>query len=157
MTRADLALCQSLNLIVDCNIRLMCFKDARGRVWNPNGPDEILAIEDVPNHPPHSRSDPGSSSQGRGNFPNLHNLYNIMQEILQVSKNAYSLGQSSSSRIRSMERNLVTMQNDITFIRDHIVFRGEEEEEEEKEGEYKDSDYAMVVVGSIGIFQVIFP
>ncbi|MFS7967926.1 hypothetical protein Hanom_Chr09g00791601 [Helianthus anomalus] len=133
---ADLALCQSLNLIIDCNNRLMRFKDARARVWNPNDPDEILAIEDVPNRLRHPGSFLDSSSQGGGDFPNLYNLYNIMQETLQVSKNANSLGQSSSTWIGSMERNIITMQNDNTYIRDNMVFRDEEEEE----GHDMDSD-----------------
>ncbi|MFS7967925.1 hypothetical protein Hanom_Chr09g00791591 [Helianthus anomalus] len=116
----------------------MCFKDAHGRVLNPNDPDEILAIEDVPNRPRHLRSFLDSSSQGGGDFPNLYYLYNIIQETLQVSKNANSLGQSSSTWIGSMERNIITMQNDNTYIRDNMVFRDKEEEEEE--GQDMDSD-----------------
>ncbi|MFS7984734.1 hypothetical protein Hanom_Chr11g00990001 [Helianthus anomalus] len=104
VTPANLALWRSLNLIVDCNNRLIHSKDAYSRVWNPNDPDEILSIEDVPNRPPHPRIYPGSFSQGGGDFPKLHNLSNIMQETLQVSKNANSLGQSSSSQIRSLEK-----------------------------------------------------
>ncbi|MFS7964469.1 hypothetical protein Hanom_Chr08g00750741 [Helianthus anomalus] len=65
VTKADLALCRSLNLIINCNNGLMRFKDAHGRAWNPNDPNEILAIEDVPNHP-RPGSFPGSSSQGGG-------------------------------------------------------------------------------------------
>ncbi|MFS7954470.1 hypothetical protein Hanom_Chr07g00630891 [Helianthus anomalus] len=75
-TKVDLAVCRSMNLIIDCPDGSMRFKDASGRAWNPNDPDEILAIEDVPNRP---RPGPfsGSSSQGGNQFPNLVNLYNI--------------------------------------------------------------------------------
>ncbi|KAM0049919.1 hypothetical protein Hdeb2414_s0008g00291561 [Helianthus debilis subsp. tardiflorus] len=136
MTRDDLALCRSLKLIIDCNNGLMRFKDARGRVWNQSNPDKVLVIKDNPDCPRHSGSFTGSSFQGGADFPNLHNLYNIMKETLQVTKNAYSLGQSSSSRIGSMEHVIVNMQN-ITYIWEHMVFRDEEEEEE---GEDMDSD-----------------
>ncbi|MFS8018687.1 hypothetical protein Hanom_Chr15g01394951 [Helianthus anomalus] len=108
MTKVNLAVCRSMNLIIDCPDGTMHFKDASGQAWNPNDPDEILAIEDVPNRP-RPGPFPGSSSQGGSDFPNLINFYNIMQETLQVSKNAYSLGQSSSSRIGSMERNIITV------------------------------------------------
>ncbi|MFS7911506.1 hypothetical protein Hanom_Chr02g00118941 [Helianthus anomalus] len=129
-TKFDLAVCRNMNLIIDLPDRSMGFKDASGRVWNLNDLDGILAIEDVQNHP---RPEPflGSSTQGGSNFPNLINLYNIMKETLQVSKNAYSLGQSSSSRIGSMERNIISMQNDITHIPHHMVIQDEEEEEED--------------------------
>ncbi|MFS7999122.1 hypothetical protein Hanom_Chr12g01162301 [Helianthus anomalus] len=133
VTRADLALFRSLNIIIDCNNGLMRFKDARGRVWNPNDPDEVLVIEDNPDCPRYSGSFLGSSSQGGGDFPNLHNLYNIMQKTLQMSKNTYGLGHSSSSRIGSMERNIVSMQNDITYIREHMTYQDEKEEEEGKD------------------------
>ncbi|MFS7911485.1 hypothetical protein Hanom_Chr02g00118691 [Helianthus anomalus] len=129
-TKVDLEGCQSMNLIIDCPGGCIRFKDASGRVWNPNDPDEISAIEDVPNSP-HPGPFPGSSTRGGSNFPNLINLYDIMHETLQVSKNAYSLGQSSSSRIGSMEHNIIYMQNDITYIRDHMVIQDEEEEEED--------------------------
>ncbi|MFS8003755.1 hypothetical protein Hanom_Chr13g01217641 [Helianthus anomalus] len=111
-----------MNLIIDCPDGTMRFKDARGRAWNPNDPDMILAIEDIPNRPRPGQF-PGSSSQGGANFLNLMNLYNTMQETLQVSKNAYSLGQSSSTRIGGMERNILSMQHDITYIRDHMVVK----------------------------------
>ncbi|MFS8033885.1 hypothetical protein Hanom_Chr17g01574781 [Helianthus anomalus] len=119
-----------MKLIIDFPKGIMRFKDARGRVWNPNDPDEILAIEDVSNRP-RPGSFMGSSSQGGSDFPIHITLYNIMQETLQVSKNAYSLDQSSSSRIGSMECIIITFQNDITYIWDNMVLRGEEEEEEE--------------------------
>ncbi|MFS7918947.1 hypothetical protein Hanom_Chr03g00207161 [Helianthus anomalus] len=129
-----------MNLIIDCPDGTMRFKDTSGRAWNPNDPDMILAIKDIPNlHGPGPFS--GSSSQGGGDFPNLVNLCNIMQETLQVSKNAYSLGQSSSSRIGNMECNILIMQNDITYIRDHMVIQGgDEEDEDEDEGQDMDSD-----------------
>ncbi|MFS7894883.1 hypothetical protein Hanom_Chr00s002207g01693001 [Helianthus anomalus] len=72
-TKVDLAVCQSMSLIIHCADGSMRFKDARGYAWNPNDPDMILAIEDIPNRPR-----PGqflrSSSQGGGDFPNLVNL-----------------------------------------------------------------------------------
>ncbi|MFS8009201.1 hypothetical protein Hanom_Chr14g01281901 [Helianthus anomalus] len=121
-----------MNLIIDYSDVTMRFKDASGRAWNPNDLDSILAIEYIPNRP-RLEQFPVSSSQGGGDFPNLVNLYNIMQETLHVSQNAYSLGQSSSSQIGSMEPNILTMQNDITYIRDHMVIQGGGEEEEEDE------------------------
>ncbi|MFS7919475.1 hypothetical protein Hanom_Chr03g00213071 [Helianthus anomalus] len=99
-----------MNLIIDCPNGTRRFKDARGRAWNPNDPDMILAIEDVPNRPRPGKF-PMSSAQGRGDFPNLMNLYSIMQETLQVSRNDYSLGQSSSTRIDGIERNIFSKQN----------------------------------------------
>ncbi|MFS8005697.1 hypothetical protein Hanom_Chr13g01240411 [Helianthus anomalus] len=91
----------------------------------------ILEIEDIPNRPRHGQF-PGSSSQRGADFPDFNSLYNIMQETLQVSKNPFSLGQSSSTRIRSMERSIHSMQNDITYTRDHMVIRdGDDEEEDE--------------------------
>ncbi|MFS8034163.1 hypothetical protein Hanom_Chr17g01578001 [Helianthus anomalus] len=132
-----------MNFIIDCLDSTMRFKDARGRAWNLNNPDMILAIEDIPNRPRLGQF-LGSSSQGGGDFPKLMKLYNIMQETLQVSRNAYSLGQSSSTRIRGMECNILSMQNDINYIWDHMVVRGEDEEEEgeeeEDEGQLMDFD-----------------
>ncbi|MFS7994290.1 hypothetical protein Hanom_Chr12g01104161 [Helianthus anomalus] len=155
ITKVDLAICRSMNLIIDCPDGTMRFKDTSGRAWNPNDSDAILAIEDIPNRP-RPRPFPGSSSQGGIDFPNLVNVYNIMQETLQVSKNDYSLGQSSSSQISSMECNILTMQNDITYIRDHMVIQGEEEEDE-GEGQDMDSDYAIVAAGDVVVVQVNSP
>ncbi|MFS7936499.1 hypothetical protein Hanom_Chr05g00416301 [Helianthus anomalus] len=117
-----------MGIIIDFPNGTMCFKDAKARAWNPNDPDMILAIEDIPNRPRPGKN-PGSSSRGGADFPEFTNLYNIMQQTLQVSKNAYNLGQSASTRIGNMERNIHSMQNDITYIRDHMVIRDDEDED----------------------------
>ncbi|MFS7951955.1 hypothetical protein Hanom_Chr07g00601341 [Helianthus anomalus] len=157
-TKVDLAVFLSINVIIDCPDSTMRFKDARGTAWNPNDLEVILAIEDIPNRPRPGQFQ-GSSSQGGTDFPNLMNLYNIMQETRQVSENAYNLGQSSSTRIGSMERNILSMQNYITYIRDQMVVRDEddeeeEEEEEEDEGQQMDSNSAVMVVGDVVVMQV---
>ncbi|MFS7989449.1 hypothetical protein Hanom_Chr11g01046971 [Helianthus anomalus] len=54
VTRADVSLCRSLNLIADYNNGLLRFKDNKGKIWSPNDLDQVLAIEDDPNRPPHS-------------------------------------------------------------------------------------------------------
>ncbi|MFS7947174.1 hypothetical protein Hanom_Chr06g00545001 [Helianthus anomalus] len=97
----------------------------------------IWAIKDILNRSRPGQF-PGSSSQGGANFPNLMNLYNILSETLQVSKNAYNLGQSASTLIGGMERNILSNQHDITYIKDHMVVRDDEEEEDE--GQRMDSD-----------------
>ncbi|MFS7964331.1 hypothetical protein Hanom_Chr08g00749001 [Helianthus anomalus] len=76
-TKVDLVVCRSMNLIIDFPGSTMCVKDARGRAWNPNNPNMILAIEDISNRS-HPGQFPGSSSQGEADFPNIMNLYNIM-------------------------------------------------------------------------------
>ncbi|MFS7947384.1 hypothetical protein Hanom_Chr06g00547671 [Helianthus anomalus] len=100
--------CRSMNHIIDCPDGTMHFKDASGRAWNLNDPDAILAIENV-SYRPRPGPFPGSSSQGGSDFPNLDNIYNIMKDTLQVSKNAYCLGKISSFEIGSMERNILSM------------------------------------------------
>ncbi|MFS8034275.1 hypothetical protein Hanom_Chr17g01579241 [Helianthus anomalus] len=130
-TKVDLAVCRNMGLINDCPDGTMRFKDSKGHAWNPNDLDIILAIEDIPNRPRPGQF-PGSSSQGGADFPDFTSLYNIMQETLQVSKNAFSLGQSSSTRIESMERRIQSMRNDITYIQDHMVIRDDDDEEEDE-------------------------
>ncbi|MFS8004153.1 hypothetical protein Hanom_Chr13g01222331 [Helianthus anomalus] len=74
-------------------------------------------------------------------FPNMYNLYNIMQETLQVSRNVYSLGQSTRTRVGGMERNIASVKSNISYIREHMVYQADEEDEDE--GDNMDSDYAM--------------
>ncbi|MFS8016935.1 hypothetical protein Hanom_Chr15g01374361 [Helianthus anomalus] len=78
---------------------------------------------------------PESSSQGGSDFPNMYNLYNIMQETLQVSRNAFSLGQSTSTQVGNMEKNINSMRSDITYIREHMAYRDDEEEGEDVESD----------------------
>ncbi|MFS7917506.1 hypothetical protein Hanom_Chr03g00189851 [Helianthus anomalus] len=149
-TKVDIAICRSMNLNIDCPDGTMRFKDSKGQ--NPNDPGMIVAIEDIPNCPRPGKF-PGSSSRGGNDFLYSTNLYNIMQETLQVSKNAYSLGQSSSTQIGDMECNIHAKQNDITYIRDHMKIRDDDEEVED-EGHKMDLDLVAVVSGDVGIMQV---
>ncbi|MFS7912029.1 hypothetical protein Hanom_Chr02g00125031 [Helianthus anomalus] len=57
----------------------------------------------------------------------MKSLYNIMQETLQVSRNAYNLGQSTSLRVGGMKRRITFMQSDISYIRELMVYQEDED------------------------------
>ncbi|MFS7978005.1 hypothetical protein Hanom_Chr10g00910601 [Helianthus anomalus] len=72
---------------------------------------------------------PGSSSQGGGVFPNMHNIYNLMQETLHISRNALTTGQGINTRFGGIGRNVASMRSGITYIREHMAYHDEEGEE----------------------------
>ncbi|MFS7976698.1 hypothetical protein Hanom_Chr10g00895471 [Helianthus anomalus] len=98
-------------------------------IWNL---EEALVLHVDPTCPPpqYQGYQTGSSSQG-GGFPNFQRLHDLLQENLLCTRNTYNMASNTFTRIGSVERAVFAMQDDITYIRDHMVYRGEEGDEDE--------------------------
>ncbi|MFS7951626.1 hypothetical protein Hanom_Chr07g00597311 [Helianthus anomalus] len=93
---------------------------------------EVLALQDDPNRPPHQHQSyhVSSSSQG-GGFPNVQSLTGLLQEKLLCTQNTYNMASNANTRIGAMERSIATMQEDITYIREHMAYHDEQGDENE--------------------------
>ncbi|MFS7952915.1 hypothetical protein Hanom_Chr07g00612491 [Helianthus anomalus] len=122
--KVDLAQCRSLRIIHEMGDGSVRFQNARGNMWNP---EEALVLHADPTHPPPQQQSyhTGSSSQG-GGFPNFQSLTDLLQENLLCTWNAYNMASNAYTRIRAVERTISTMKDDITYIRDHMVYRDED-------------------------------
>ncbi|KAF5765971.1 hypothetical protein HanXRQr2_Chr15g0709851 [Helianthus annuus] len=122
--KVDLAQCRSMGLVQEMDDGSVRFRNARGNTW---GPEKVLALQDDPSRPPpqHQSHHAGSSSQGAG-FPNFQNLTDLLQENLLSTRNTYNMASNTYTRIRAVERSVATMQDDITYIREHMAHPGEE-------------------------------
>ncbi|MFS8001899.1 hypothetical protein Hanom_Chr13g01195721 [Helianthus anomalus] len=120
-----------MGFIQDMDDGFIRFRNARGNTW---GPEEVLALQDDPNRPPPQRQSyqPGSFSQ-RGGFPNFQSLTDLLQEKLLYTRNTYNMASNANTRIGAVERSITTMQEDITYIREHMVCRNEDDEDDEDE------------------------
>ncbi|MFS8033789.1 hypothetical protein Hanom_Chr17g01573681 [Helianthus anomalus] len=98
------------------------------------GPEEVLALQDDPSGPPpqHQSYHAGSSSQG-GRFPNFQSLTELLQENLLCTQNTYNMASNTYTRIGAMECSVATMQDDITYIWEHMAYRGEEGDDDDED------------------------
>ncbi|MFS7932055.1 hypothetical protein Hanom_Chr04g00363281 [Helianthus anomalus] len=96
------------------------------------GPEEVLALQDDPNRPlPQCQSyQPGASSQ-EGGFPNVQSLTDLLKENLLCTRNTYNMASNANTRIRAVGRSIAIMQEDVTYIREHMTYRDEEDNEDE--------------------------
>ncbi|KAM0057368.1 hypothetical protein Hdeb2414_s0005g00157391 [Helianthus debilis subsp. tardiflorus] len=127
--KVDLVNCRSMGIIHEMGDRTVRIQTTQGRVWNPK---EALVLHVNPLRPPpqfHGQLGP-SSSQGSG-FPNFQSLHDLLQENLLCTLNTYNMASNTYTRVRAMERNISKMQDDISHIREHMVYRGGDDEDED--------------------------
>ncbi|KAJ0517866.1 hypothetical protein HanHA89_Chr11g0430611 [Helianthus annuus] len=126
--KVDLTQGRSMGIIHEMGDGSVCFQTAQGHVWNPK---EALVLHADPNRPPQYLGyQTGSFSQG-GGFPNFQSLHELLQENLLCTRNTYDMASNTFTRVGSVERTVSAMQDDITYIRDHMAYRGEEDDDDE--------------------------
>ncbi|MFS7903449.1 hypothetical protein Hanom_Chr01g00024161 [Helianthus anomalus] len=107
------------------------FQTVQGHVWNPQ---EALVFHAAPIHPPPQfQGHAGSSSSQGGGFPNFQSLHDLLQENLLCSRKTYNMASNAYTRIGAIERHFSDMKDDISHIREHMVFRGGDDEDEDRD------------------------
>ncbi|MFS7929712.1 hypothetical protein Hanom_Chr04g00335761 [Helianthus anomalus] len=121
--KVDLAQCRSMGIIQEMDDRSVHFRNARGNVW---------ALEDDPirSPPQHQSYHIGSSSQG-GGFPNFQILTDLLKENLLCTRNTDNMASNAYTQIRAVERSVSSMQDDITYIQEHMAYRDDEGDNDE--------------------------
>ncbi|MFS7892301.1 hypothetical protein Hanom_Chr00s000569g01649941 [Helianthus anomalus] len=125
----DLTQCRSMGIIHEMGDGTVRFQTTQGHVWNS---EEALVLHADPTRPPpqYQGYQTGSSSQG-GGFPNFQSLHDLLLENLLCTRNTYNMASNTFTWIGSVERTVSAMQDDITYIRGHLVYRGEDGDDDE--------------------------
>ncbi|MFS7940160.1 hypothetical protein Hanom_Chr05g00460381 [Helianthus anomalus] len=118
-----------MGIIYDMGDGTVRFQTTQGHVWNP---EEALILHANPlRPPPQFHGQPGSSSSQGGGFPNFQILHDLLQENLLCTRNTYNMASNTYTRVGAMERNIFEMQDDNSHIREHMVYRGGDDEDED--------------------------
>ncbi|MFS7986949.1 hypothetical protein Hanom_Chr11g01016251 [Helianthus anomalus] len=134
--KVDLVQCRSMGIINEVGDGTVRFQTVQGHVWNPL---EALVLHASPiRPPPQFHGHPGSSSSQGGGFPNFQSLHDLLQENLLCTRNTYKMASNTYILVGAMERNISDLQDDISHIWEHMVYRGGDDED-------KDIDYAEVL------------
>ncbi|MFS8024466.1 hypothetical protein Hanom_Chr16g01463551 [Helianthus anomalus] len=127
--KVDLTQCLSMGIIYETGDGTVRFQTTQGHFWNQK---DALVLHANPSLPPpqYQGHQTGSSSQG-GGFPDFQSLHDLLHENLLFTCNTYNMASNTFTRVGAIERNISTMQDDITYIREHMVYQGGDDEDED--------------------------
>ena len=102
----DLALCESMRMVVDVPDQGPRFVDSRGNIWDPEDPEHFYLEMDMPDPQPQQPHDQAGPSSSSSSFPSMMDLYNAINESTSYSRQAYELAQETNRELRHMRRRM---------------------------------------------------